>query len=52
MPLYMTQASYSAESWAAQISSPEDRAAAIGGMIEAAGGKLPAGQELSERRLA
>ena len=40
MPLYMIQASYTADSWAAQISNPEDRAAAIGGMIEAAGGKL------------
>ena len=40
MPLFMTQASYTADSWAAQISNPEDRAAAIGGLMEAAGGKL------------
>ena len=38
--MYMIQASYTADSWATQISNPEDRAAAIGGMIDAAGGKM------------
>ena len=40
MPYYLTQASYTADSWAAQIKNPQDRAAQLGGMLESAGGKL------------
>ena len=43
MPYYMVQASYTAESWAAQIANPQDRMAVLGKMIESNGGKLHAG---------
>ena len=40
MAFYMTQCSYTAEAWKAMVTNPQDRAAAIGRMIEAAGGKM------------
>ncbi len=40
MPYYLTQAAYTTESWGAQIKNPQDRAAHLGGLFEAAGGKL------------
>ena len=41
MPLYMYQAAYTAESWAAQLKSPQNRAETVGRTLcEAAGGKL------------
>ncbi len=44
MPLYMYQAAYTAESWAAQIKSPENRIEAVARKVsEAAGGKLIGG---------
>ena len=44
MPIYMYQAAYSAESWAAQVKAPENRVEATGRRLcEAAGGKLLGG---------
>jgi uncharacterized protein with GYD domain len=43
MALFMYQASYTAESVAAQIKEPHDRIEAVRGMIEGQGGKLIAG---------
>ena len=41
MPIYMYQAAYSAESWAAQLKNPENRIETVGRKLcEAAGGKL------------
>jgi uncharacterized protein with GYD domain len=40
MPFYLAQASYSAQSTAAMIKNPQDRAAAIRPVIERMGGKL------------
>ncbi len=40
MAYYLIQASYTAQSVAAMIKSPQDRAAAVQPMIERAGGKL------------
>ncbi|MBV9251518.1 MAG: GYD domain-containing protein [Acetobacteraceae bacterium] len=41
MPLYMYQAAYTPESWAAQLKSPQNRAETVGRTLcEAAGGKL------------
>ena len=40
MPLYMIQASYSAQATASMVKNPQDRAAAIRPMIERMGGKL------------
>ena len=41
MPLYMYQAAYTPESWAAQLKNPQNRADAVGRAVcEAAGGKL------------
>ena len=41
MPIYMYQAAYSAESWAAQLKDPQNRVEAVGRRLcEAAGGKL------------
>jgi uncharacterized protein with GYD domain len=41
MPLFMYQAAYTAESWAAQIKNPQNRVETVGRQIcEAAGGKL------------
>jgi len=44
MPLYMYQAAYSHESWAAQIKHPENRVETVGRKLcEAAGGKFVGG---------
>ncbi len=43
MPFYMVQAAYTSESWAAQVANPQDRMAALRGMVESNGGKLHAG---------
>ncbi len=44
MPIYMYQAAYTAESWAAQLKNPQNRVEAVGRMLcEAAGGKLLGG---------
>ena len=44
MPLYMYQAAYAAESWAAQMKNPENRVDSVGRKVcEAAGGKLVGG---------
>ena len=43
MPLYLYQASYTAESLAAQIRSPQDRIEAVRPAFEAIGGKILAG---------
>jgi uncharacterized protein with GYD domain len=44
MPLYMYQAAYTPESWAAQVKSPKNRVEAVGRQIcEAAGDKLVGG---------
>lgn len=41
MALYMWQAAYTTESWAAQLKNPQNRAETVGrSMCEAAGGKL------------
>ena len=41
MPLFMWQAAYTPESWAAQLKNPQNRAETIGHQIcESAGGKL------------
>jgi len=40
MPFYLTQASYTADAMKAMVANPQDRAAATGKMIEAAGGKM------------
>ena len=41
MALFLYQASYTAESWAAQLKSPQNRADSVGkALCEAAGGKL------------
>ena len=41
MPLYMYQAAYTPESWAAQLKNPQNRADTVGrALCEAAGGKL------------
>jgi uncharacterized protein with GYD domain len=41
MPLYMYQAAYTPESWAAQLKNPQNRADAVGrAACEAVGGKL------------
>ncbi len=44
MPLYMYQAAYTSESWAAQIKNPQNRVQAVGSQAcEAAGGQLVGG---------
>ena len=44
MALYMYQASYTAESWAAQLKNPQNRVEAVGkAACEAVGGKLIGG---------
>jgi len=44
MPLYMYQAAYTPESWAAQMKSPQNRVEAVGRQVcEAVGGKLVGG---------
>ncbi len=40
MPLYMVQAAYTAEAWAAMAKKPADRGAAVKKLVEAAGGKF------------
>jgi uncharacterized protein with GYD domain len=41
MPIYMYQAAYTAESWAAQLKNPQNRVEAVGRKVcETAGGKL------------
>ncbi|MBI4305374.1 MAG: GYD domain-containing protein [Chloroflexi bacterium] len=40
MPLYLTQASYTSDSWKAQIANPQNRAAQIKKIAESAGCKL------------
>ncbi len=41
MPLYMYQAAYTHDSWAAQMKNPQNRVEAVGRQVcEAAGGKL------------
>jgi uncharacterized protein with GYD domain len=39
MPAYLLQASYSPEGWAAQVRNPQNRLAAVAGMIESVGGR-------------
>ena len=44
MPLYMYQAAYTPESWAAQIKNPQNRVETVGREVcEAVGGKLVGG---------
>jgi uncharacterized protein with GYD domain len=44
MPIYMWQASYTPESWAAQLKNPQNRVEIVGRQIcEAVGGKLIGG---------
>ena len=44
MPLYMYQATYTPESWAAQLKNPQNRVDAVGKAVcEAVGGKLVCG---------
>ena len=44
MPLYMYEAAYTAESWAAQMKNPQNRVEAVGrASCEAVGGKLIGG---------
>ena len=44
MPLFMYQAAYTPESWAAQVKNPENRVEAVGRQAcEAVGGKLVGG---------
>jgi uncharacterized protein with GYD domain len=44
MPLYMYQAAYTPESWAAQLKNPQNRVDAVGkAACEAVGGKLVCG---------
>jgi uncharacterized protein with GYD domain len=41
MPLYMYQAAYTAESWAAQMKNPQNRVETVGRQVtEAVGGKM------------
>ena len=44
MPLYMYEAAYTAESWAAQMKNPQNRVEAVGrAACEAVGGNLIGG---------
>ena len=44
MALYMYQAAYTSESWAAQVKNPQNRAESVGRTVcEAAGGKMIGG---------
>lgn len=40
MPLYMSQFSYTSEAWAALAKNPEDRSAAVRGLMEGMGSRL------------
>ena len=42
MPLYMSQFAYTPEAWAALTRDPQDRSAAVGGLMESMGGRLVA----------
>ncbi|MDQ3317463.1 MAG: GYD domain-containing protein [Actinomycetota bacterium] len=42
MPLYMSQFTYTPEAWAALTRDPQDRSAAVGGLMESMGGRLVA----------
>jgi len=43
MPAYLLQASYTTESWAAQVKKPGNRLADVAKMIQGVGGKMVAG---------
>jgi uncharacterized protein with GYD domain len=44
MPIYMYQAAYNADAWAAQVKNPQNRVEAVGRQVcEAVGGKLIGG---------
>ena len=40
MPLYMTQASYTSETWASQLQNPQNRAEQLQAVLETNGGRL------------
>ena len=40
MPLYMFQASYTSEAWAAQLNNPQNRVEQVRPLIEGQGGKI------------
>jgi uncharacterized protein with GYD domain len=40
MPLYMTQYTYTPETWATLIHNPEDRSEALRGLLEKMGGRM------------
>jgi uncharacterized protein with GYD domain len=40
MPYYMTQASYTPESWKIQTQNPQDRSKQISALLKASGGRL------------
>ena len=40
MPKYMYQVSYTSESWATQVASPQDREQQVGQVVERLGGKI------------
>jgi len=42
MPLYMTQFSYTSETWKALVRAPEDRGKVFGDLVEKMGGRLVA----------
>ena len=43
MPYYMVQASYTSESWGAQIKSPQNRLQQLRGTVEGLGGSIESG---------
>ena len=40
MPYYMTQVSYNADAWRAQVQNPQNRSEQIGNLLEAAGARM------------
>ncbi len=42
MPKYLYQVSYTSESWATQVASPQDREQQVGQVVEKLGGKIEA----------
>ncbi len=40
MPYFMSQVSYTAESWKAQVANPQDRSRVISDMLEASGARM------------
>ncbi len=40
MPIYMTQFGYTPEAWASLARNPEDRSAALRGLVESVGGRI------------